>query len=826
MLAVTSMLSPAVLCCCMLLPESAAAQQPPSTAQQIPFSTHDFSLMNGIQSDCWADTKTPGDGRTYSVGTTTISRGIGTSAAYSQFSGRDGMVDPDVDSGSLWPVTSANNKQVVVLQVADPTIVDGIAWQAFFFGGSSALSGGVLPNTYARAISVWPAKNASGAPDSVNTRIAICGETWDGELPRSLTPSRGGWSTGTAASGFVAMYDGTGELLWSYQFYGEDLGAHTVIADLVVQRVGSDDVITYCGASMNGDFHDGNPLTTSTMSPLDWFDPLGPGQSAGNVHNAVACTGQPPPPHVNCVPTLRWDGIVGRMSVAHTPYASAQGPVDRKFHAIVGGRGNDGLFGLSLAPGAPDIICVVGSASNETQAAGLSFPFLFQSYGGHVLQWQSNWKTGVVMTLQDSGVAGNPLVVLGSAPLGDPVYTTFARDVIWHDDQIYVVGSTDDPGFGVGGNPVAALAGVADGFVALCDIACNTTWASHLGLCPAKPGIPSYAAGAVGISAWNEYLDHVAIVGWSRRSHQAGWYASPSRIVVGNFFREQSSGPIAHLTRVMQYEIDEVGLPTVQRVDAPGAATTSFGEALTQGSFANSSAWLGEPAGGGVAVDSRGLVTVVGSSHYPVAALTMEYPSAGNALQRRVAEATSLANTDAVRSLVSLLPNGVCRTDGLVCSLGWALAPGSSGGTSPQCALRWYGNTLATPASPTPLGRMFIDFDGVPAAGSAASVLVDRPPVGVISLGFLQVGLPGNAPLSSPDAPGLDLWGNGQASVWLPWFLPAGSFRQLLWPGLPAGPAQFSLQFVSLIVFTSPGTSFCGNPGWDFAASPALMVSY
>ena len=169
-------------------------------AQRVTYSTHDWSGLNGIQPDCWADVVTPGSaqgqsGITYSVGTTIIG-----GAPLSTFSG-DGVMAP----AGLFGFTGS--KQVVVLQKSDPSELDGIEWQAYFFGRELASVGGVGQSATARAISVWPAATQA------DTRIAICGSSFDPILPSSgsAPPDRAAqWSSASPPAGFIAVYDGGG----------------------------------------------------------------------------------------------------------------------------------------------------------------------------------------------------------------------------------------------------------------------------------------------------------------------------------------------------------------------------------------------------------------------------------------------------------------------------------------------------------------------------------------------------------------------------------------------------------------------------------------
>jgi hypothetical protein len=210
--------------------------------QQLPFSTHDWVSPPMTAPDTWADVKSPGDGRIYSVGTTKIRT---TDGGLPHFSGKP-TLPPPLPAPQLGG--QVTEKQVVILQVADPdnpAHPDGLAWQRYWFGHDSNISSGLLRPSFARGISVWPAQDPSGAPDDLNTRIAICGETYDQVLPQAATPDRTNFS-GDYAAGFIAVYDGNGELLWSYHFYGEDHAASTTITDLSIRvdPVSGRDIVT------------------------------------------------------------------------------------------------------------------------------------------------------------------------------------------------------------------------------------------------------------------------------------------------------------------------------------------------------------------------------------------------------------------------------------------------------------------------------------------------------------------------------------------------------------------------------------------------------
>jgi hypothetical protein len=794
--------------------------------QQLPYSTHDSVSIASPVLDTWADVKSPGDGRIYSVGTTVIRKPGG---VVSQFSEKD---TPLEETGPL----SFTEKQVVILQVADPDNPqhpDGVAWQSYFGGREHVLQTQLQQPSYGRAISVWPAQDASGAPDDLNTRIAICGETYDPRLPRPAAPDRTNWSTAASPAGFIAVYDGAGRLLWSYHFFGENQFASTTITDVSIRvdPVTQRDIVTYCGMSTNGVY-----VATGGATPWSTIPPVRPFQQAppfsqGDTHHAIAPT----------VAVGTWDGLVGRLSAPHdvplgvvpridpTPGSPPVTPfVSMEFHSIVGGGGNDGLFGLTEINAG--VFAVVGATRSSVGQRPGWFPMTNRLWGTQSSTQQlvdfgtlPSWHLGVVLVFLDPGQPAD-LVLLGSSPIGSPFERTTAHDVLWHGDQLYAVGTTDDSALPsvfasqayepLAPQPfVATRQGLTDGYVAMCrfDGAVQdgrVTYASYL-------GTGGHRGGATGIAAWNEHADHLAVVGWVERTQPAR-----ARIVIDSLFREGDA-----LSRVRHLEIQhESPNPSIdpafaEREDRPGALEASFFTALQ-----HFPAWLPNPdlgpaCGGGVAVDPRGLISVVGSST-PLIHNEPEYPIRGPAAQIRRHRTRLRLDYDAIRSMVCMLPDNVCRTDGIWCpTLGWSRSAGSDGGTTPRCALERFGNTLATPS----LRRIFIDFEGQPAPGYPAAILIDRPPAGMWSGGVLQIGFPNALPIVTTAFPGVELWLNGQANYLLPAFQTNGSYREPLWGpgGLPAGSHQFSVQFVSVLA-----QPLCQNGSFVWAASPALMVGY
>ncbi len=303
-----------------------------ASAQFIPESTYDWTSTAGAPtnlSEAWADTKTPGKGFTYSVGTIDVEQTT-TNPTFSTYLST-GLPASVVNPTGLSVSPSTVRRQVAILQCVDA--VGEIQWQRYFFG--STMASGARRATNARAVSVWEAETAADA------RIAICGETYDDVLPLSQD-STGFVQSGALQpdpTGFIAVYNGDGLLLWSHHFFGVPL-ANPLISDnqpdcaitdlsIRVEGEGSSqrDVVTYCGISSYG-----NPTAGNA-----WLDPILPfanvttGTSAGN-HDFGP---------------YQWDGIVGRLSRDHaTPY----GNLAREFHLTVGGPERDGLFGIAEMP--------------------------------------------------------------------------------------------------------------------------------------------------------------------------------------------------------------------------------------------------------------------------------------------------------------------------------------------------------------------------------------------------------------------------------------------------------------------------------------------
>ncbi|MBL8729701.1 MAG: hypothetical protein JNM25_14830, partial [Planctomycetes bacterium] len=137
-------------------------------AQRLTYSTHDWQLMvpgSNVWSAAWSDVKTPGDGRTYSLGTTWVDNTDENNFTVT-FSGVGGTGSSSRTQGP--GLANGAGAIAAILQVTDAQ--QNIVWQRFFHGDGGNAFPNVITSTHARGISVFPAATP------VETRIAICGE--------------------------------------------------------------------------------------------------------------------------------------------------------------------------------------------------------------------------------------------------------------------------------------------------------------------------------------------------------------------------------------------------------------------------------------------------------------------------------------------------------------------------------------------------------------------------------------------------------------------------------------------------------------------------
>ena len=773
--------------------------------------THDYTRTGSAETrTAWADAKSPGDGLVYVAGTTEVLTSApdpgNPSLSAAQFS------DHDVLPAGLLPTfTTTAARQVVILQVNDAT-TQQILWQRFFYGETGTiLNPDWTRATNARGISVWP----GATPE--DTRIAICGETYDERLPSSQDPI--GWSAATSAhpSGYIAMFKGNGDLLWSHHFFGAISEGDCAITDVCVHLQFDsngnpvNDFVTYCGISTHGNPPGGNLWLT----PANWFTAPSPGQADGAADNSS--NGQ----------TRQWDGIVGRLSHGH----ATPGPAQPMFHAIVGGREQDGLFGLDVYRAEEDdedLIVAVGStgrtASTAVGGTSLTFPLTTSTNLGSA---PADYFLGVAMIFRFDPSPTPTLSIdasqdLGSIQGGSGEHRhTIARDVCVTrnaqlftpgiDNTVFMVGSTDDPNFFAAMplvNPTrSTLQGVSDGFVvpALEGLDTLTGRRKFTPLTGAFHGGPG-ADGLTGVNCWNEYVDHCAVTGFTDRGNGAG------DIDVATFYVNQTS-PVSFGS------LGLVPLTEGQRGGSDHEHPAAMGQkhATRYGYGRDYETLLGEPAGGGVAMDQRARVNAVGET------LSNDIvPTTSPEAQGRL---RILGASNGVRAALDMLPANFARTDltGPAAKLiTWGGSPPAPafGGTTPFPALGSLGRQLGR--TDPALWRMCIDYEGpAPGPGVQAAIVVDRPPASAGFIGsFFMLGFPSTLPINDPLFPGIEMWLIRTNSV-LVFHVPVNwetARFELSWPpGMP--PANFSVQ--SVWMFATP--LVVGGNSYSFAASPALF---
>jgi len=807
----------------------------------MPFSTHDWTVHPTIQfAETWADVKTPGgtprldligggliadQRRTYCVGTIQVE----TTDLGAEFSEKP--ASPDIiPAFNVFQTGQQNLRQVVMVQcnqtergtdgsgANDP---NGIVWQRYFYGVTSNQQ---IPTraTNARAIAVWE------AADDEDARVAICGETYDEVVPESQSST--GWTAanGTAASGYIAVYDGGGNLLWTHHFFaGNDGDQECAITDLSI-RVDAEgrEIVTYCGIFTHGELGSGTEL-----SPRLAFASPGTGASGGATTQAGG----------------EWDGFVGRL-------IRDGGTTDRVFHSIVGGPGQDGLFGLAEINA--DRFAVVGSTQAASGTSNM-FPILFFPSGilttpyrvGAVLVFDAS-LTEITPTpgnlILDSGVA------LGS--LGNEV-ATHARDICIGNgvgidkgqevavvDMMYVVGSTSDPDFTTQLGPFLiaptqgqdAFGGNTDGFLAVLEDV------------PTYPMIPwtwSYWGGEdfdglTGVNCWNEFVDHVGVVGFTGTANSAN-------IGVSTFFFDNAYGPAvpssstalpSNSRELFAIRGSQIGGVNDERPAVMGAfnATDVVAGSFSGGAY--DTFGLGQSSGGGVAVANDGRINVVGRT-----TVGGGYPWVGSGRAEDLGFDAVRTELDMLPSQPSLLP-GVGRTDGTgrqgpgsVPSNPVFPIAGYTGGTTPDCALRPFGLRIGEAAPP--VQRMLIDYQGDEPEREVANaaILVSRPPLvtGSVSVGVFWFSFPlTTAPYYYVD--GTEIWAHPSSWVLLldnwpgnrPYRLPLAQFPS-------SGPGTISVQLCCLLdptpgsgTFGFTQTTFGSGCAAEFVASPALWFSF
>ncbi|MBL8730562.1 MAG: hypothetical protein JNM25_19245 [Planctomycetes bacterium] len=417
-----------------------------------------------------------------------------------------------------------------------------------------------------------------------------------------------------------------------------------------------------------------------------------------------------------------------------------------------------------------------------------------------------------------------PLLLTASTLIGasGPAVQTVARDVLWHGGLYYVVGSTTGQDFTIGiplDEATGLQSSLATGYlVATENPNQEFKYARYF---------PRHHNGEVscliGVAAWNEYTDHVSVFGWVEPV-----MGGPKDLYVASLFQDTIGLPPAqhHLQilreQVIQSAGDEFGGPD----DRAGVfVNTGLEATLGAGPSYLHPPGLGAPGGGGLSVDPRGLLTIVGSTREtPAGAAGYPVASSGRSAATHPAQPLGVPRPyDGVRSVVDLLPNGAFRSDRTGDPmLGWL--PVGNGGTSPACALSSFGNLLGT----TPvLQRMFLDYEGAPFPGAPVSLLVDRPPpASWVVASSWQVGVPSPTPVYLPDHD-VEVWvvpGSAQATI--PMAPTGGSTRQVF-TGVPPG-FNYLVQYVCLLAVPLPGppVTTCSGTDLTWATTPAMLFSY
>jgi hypothetical protein len=517
----------------------------------------------------------------------------------------------------------------------------------------------------------------------------------------------------------------------------------------------------------------------------------------------------------------------------------------QEFHAVVGGREQDGLWGLIELP--DDRFVVVGSTAKVAGSVGPHdhpFTILPASISGQpgwpnvdhclatVLVFDASNTRNVSgpdrLILESSISLGRAGVLSGAvraATVARDIHAAYAAHPALPDPashRLAIVGSTNDsmmmngvgPGVAV---PSVAFQGPTDGFLLVAQDIPSFFPLVLSGEFQGKAG----QSGWCGVHSWSEFLDHITVAGWTEPE-------------VGNQDLELVSF-LVDTTVAPSFALRELRRGTIPTpaVEIPAAMGTAV---ATSPPFPAVTNWmdsgLGSPAGGGIAMDERGRVQVVGSTD-PGLAGSSSFPvePVGDPLAR-----AWLSGVDAVRAVVSMLPPGVGRTDRSgqqIHNLGVipAAPAGFTGSTTPTSHLLPTGlRPITDPPQPCPLRRLLIDWEGpepgpsLPPPSTCPTcpatpqhfLIVDRPPETWQLLGsVVQFGVP-----TAPTAliPGLDIedWvpfgvptsmliASGQLSVRIPLLLPPGT-------GL-----TFSAQVFLL-------WDRCSAP--SLAATPAIVFSY
>ena len=793
--------------------------------QHIRYATHDWELQaatGNSASAAWSDVKTPGDGRTYSLGSARVTNTRHQSVPVT-FSGVGGTGSSSPTQGP--GIANGPGACVAVLQVTD--VSGSILWQRFFHGDGGATNPTTVNTTRGRSVSVFP-----GATE-LETRIAICGETFDQRIPPfpplpALAPeSEVGLGAGLTgpSSGFIAVYNGLGNLLWSHLLFGADSTASTTVTDISI-RVdvlggATRDVVTYCGVSTNGRFE---PSTGPVVTPLTPDLPFGPLSTVLPCPAEQYATGDANnhPGESLTIQGGNADGFVGR--VVFPPITPPADPLlvlpEVLFHSIVGGDDDDSLWGL--VEKSPSVFAVVGTT--KIRGLGASSPgwsvfpltqnALFPGTGAGTICLSSGSPGdmfGVIVEFDAQAVPVAGLVLQGSRLIGRPNFMTVARDVALQGGEYAVVGSTTDPGFDGLAGPCTSGAANAGFLVMTPDPNSAFTQIRRFPI----PGDPCISSGLTGVAGWNEHPDHLTLYGWTQEN------GPDTELLVMSVFRDTTAGgvsPPLQVLRRMVVRTDSTDMPG----SVDGAPATFPTAAAVTGHFAEGLP-LGNCAGGGVAVDPSGRVTVVASTSgdvgFPVISRAGVARGPSAALP-----AIGLPIFNGIMARIDMLPIGACRSDGTgFCpTLTWG--PDAPGGTTPACALSRFGNQVGVLPGPA-LERMLLDLDGELVAGQTLKLIVDRPPPTTAVIGSVwHLGFPVSAPVFLPDHD-IELWymaGGPPAFGVIP---PSGaSIREVVNTAPLQAGFSFMVQYVCLLAQPLVGTP-CPGTNLSLAASPALVFS-
>lgn len=795
------------------------------------YSGHDWTSMQTspgpATSDGWIDTKfalgpTQGSqvshGRTYSVGATEVYEVVEVPPPMTPngwFS-----LQPAYTSPQGWwgvPALPSHKRKVAIVQAVDTD--QTILWQSYFYGVTPfADQNGYA--THPRAIAVWPAETVD------DVRVAICGETFDAEIPLSQVGPVGYSSHPT---GFIAVYDGKGVLQWTHHMYGPTVPTveESTVTDLSIRVIEIEgqkqDLVTYCGNSTYGLVTSGPMVPVAPFAaPTQIVDPLYV-PAAGNSSNGVG----------------GWDGFVGRLR-----HDRAANVTTTEFHSVVGGGGTDVLLGLAELDEYAFIAVGLTQKDTLTPAFPLAYPFTHCTTTSPLDWHQEAYTVGVASIFSTATLGTTGLQLIESYNVGSLDPTVLATEwtsetwTICHDvaasalvGGYTIVGGTNDSpgtqgsgdvGFLVATKSVlgslygathvqtangssASIAGACDGFAIWCD--CLSTPDVTVGIFgKAGPDV------LTGVSTWGEYGSFAAFSGWEVDAVQ--------RIRCGSM---QQGSVVRDLVIPSSVQTHPAMSPGNTAMAPSTGRQLHLAELEVLWANGFNQRFL---SCGGVTVDERCRLNVVGASLGGFPNTVPNFPS-GRAPQAPF-------SSDAVRASVDTLPQGVSRTDGMGTRFDSSLAPnawvpapqpsGYNGGSTPTGSLS---SPCMVPVGwriGKPLGevnRVQIDYLGAAPGNGVASSVVGQGyfggPGGTLAA-LMQITLPPTAPLVI-DTTEIWLWTGTPTAALAP--LGAGwSYIEWALPNMVAGPLDFTVQVIWLL----PASLTCDSSG--MVASPGLVVSY